>query len=295
MFEPRTRLGRGLGAARLLSGLALMLPTLLSVPTLASEGGNTGPLLAKHTEGTHCDRRGFRVLLDIGHTVDAPGALSARGVPEYQFNLLLTEQIERTLRAAGFVKLVVLNTFGPAKASLVERVARANALKADLFLSIHHDSVPQFLKEEWEFDGQQNRFSDRYRGHSIFVSTRNRQHAASLRFARMLGLELKARGLDYTPHYTTRLMGPWRRTLVDDQAGVYRYDQLVVLATTYMPAALLEAGSIVNREEELLLASTERQSLIAASVLNAVESFCALRPPRWTRRRLAAPSAKSDP
>jgi hypothetical protein len=41
-----------------------------------------------------------------------------------------------------------------------------------------------------------------------------------------------------------------RRAPLD--AGVYRYDQLVVLRST--PAVLLEAGSIVNRQEELELA-----------------------------------------
>jgi N-acetylmuramoyl-L-alanine amidase len=234
-----------------------------------------------------CNRNGFRVVLDIGHSIDAPGARSARGIPEYQFNLLLAEQVERALFDRGFVKTVTLNTFGPARASLFDRVARANTLKADLLLSIHHDSVPQFLKEDWQIDGQSNAFSDRFHGHSLFVSTKNRHHAASLSFARFLGLQLKARGLEYTPHYTQALMGRWGRKLVDASAGVYRYDQLIVLSTTNMPAVLFEAGSIVNREEELLLASTDRQAAIAASISDAVEEFCALRSPRPPRRRVS--------
>ena len=56
-------------------------------------------------------------------------------------------------------------------------------------------------------------------------------------------------------------MGNRRRELLDAQAGVYRYDQLIVLKDTRMPAVLLEAGSIVNRDEELLLATPERQAL----------------------------------
>ena len=78
-------------------------------------------------------------------------------------------------------------------------MAAANSLGADLFLSIHHDSVPQFLTEEWQFEAQQNAFSDRFRGYSLFVSAGNRQYAASLPFGRILGRELKTRGLDYTP------------------------------------------------------------------------------------------------
>jgi hypothetical protein len=55
-----------------------------------------------------------------------------------------------------------------------------------------------------------------------------------------------------------------------------------------MPAVLLEAGSIINRDEELQMNTEERRSLIAAAVLDAVENFCALRSPR-----MATPLAQS--
>ena len=41
-----------------------------------------------------------------------------------------------------------------------------------------------------------------------------------------------------------------------------------------MPAVLLEAGSIVNREEELLLGTPAHRSVIASAVAEAVEVFC---------------------
>jgi N-acetylmuramoyl-L-alanine amidase len=286
--------GIRLCASRLWCSLTFVLLALVLVQSVPAEAGKADSAMADHTHCGRCDREDFRVVLDVGHTVDAPGARSARGVPEYQFNLLLTEEIERALLEAGFRRTFMLNTFGAARAGLIQRVSRANALRADLFISIHHDSVPQFLKEEWEYDGQLRSFSDRFKGHSIFVSMKNRQHVASIVFARILGHHLKARGLEYTPHYTRGLMGPWRRKLVDVQAGVYRYDELKVLGTTKMPAVLLEAGSIVNREEELLLASTDRQRLIAASVLSAVEAFCAMRPQRQARHRLPTSAAFVD-
>ena len=42
-----------------------------------------------------------------------------------------------------------------------------------------------------------------------------------------------------------------------------------------MPAVLLEAGSIINRQEELELASPERRLAVAEAVAAAVEEFCA--------------------
>lgn len=227
-----------------------------------------------------CNRSTFRMVVDVGHTAKVPGAMSARGVNEYEFNLRLAKQIEQRLIDAGFARTVLLITAAPPYRGLVERVMRANSLPADLFLSIHHDSVPDSFLETWEYDGQQLSFSDRFKGHSIFVSYENGNRTGSLVFGRLLGQELQGRGLQYTPHYTEKFMGHRRRELVDAEAGVYRYDQLVVLKATRMPAVLLEAGSIINRDEELAMDSSERQSLISAAVIDAVERFCATGRPR---------------
>jgi N-acetylmuramoyl-L-alanine amidase len=229
------------------------------------------------TKATACQAPAFRVVVDVGHTVDVPGADSARGVPEYAFNLQLADVVKQALVASGFTKTVRLITATAPWAGLVERAARANAMRADLFISIHHDSVPDNLIETWEFNGEKHQFSDRFRGYSIFISDANADRKGSLAFGHLLGLELQARGMHYTPHYTLPLMGRHRHQLLDADAGVYRYDQLVVLRNTLMPAVLLEAGSIVNRQEELELASTDRRTRIAAAIVAAVEQFCAER------------------
>jgi N-acetylmuramoyl-L-alanine amidase len=96
----------------------------------------------------------------------------------------------------------------------------------------------------------------------------------SLEFASLLGAQLKARALKYTHHYTERFMGDRQRELVDAMNGVYRYDQLIVLRTTQMPAVLLEAGSIINRREEIELAKPERVALVADAATHAVETYC---------------------
>lgn len=234
---------------------------------------------AKKPQPAKCDRAQFRVVVDVGHSAEVPGAFSARGVPEYAFNLRLGQRIGQALKAAGFAKTVVLVTPGPARRGLFFRVAKANAPAADLFLSVHHDSVPERFIETWEYEGKRQRFSDRFSGHSVFVSYENSQAEASLLFARHLGTQLKLQGLRYTPHYAQAFMAERRRDLLDAEAGVYRYDQLIVLKDTRMPAVLLEAGSIVHRDEELQMATPERQSRISAAVTAAVDRFCAARGP----------------
>ena len=226
-----------------------------------------------------CDRSKFRVVLDVGHTVDSPGAISARNVPEYDFNLRLATYLERSLIEDGFTKTVLLITGGRARPSLFARVAKANGLSANLLVSIHHDSVPDSLMENWEFEGKESHFSDRFRGHSIFVSYENPHLDKSLLFGHLLGNELKDRGLQYARQYTQPIMGRYQRKLIDPDAGVYRFDELIVLKGTQMPAVLFEAGSIINRDEELQMDSAERLDLIRASLGAAVKKFCNLSVP----------------
>ena len=224
-----------------------------------------------------CARSQFRVLIDVGHTATSPGADSARGVPEYEFNLKLADVITQSLHEAGFDKTVQLVTRGTRMASLFERAASANNLHGDLFISIHRDSVPDNLKETWQYEGKKYSYSDRFSGYAIFVSHNNVDRDGSLVFGHSLGQELQKRGLHYTRHYTLPLMGRYRHDLIDEEAGVYRYDHLIVLHTARMPAVLLEAGSIINRQEELDLARPERRVLVAGAVTAAVEEFCASR------------------
>jgi N-acetylmuramoyl-L-alanine amidase len=229
------------------------------------------------SKSADCERSAFRVVVDVGHTVEKPGADSSRGVTEYSYNLQLADETMHALLKAGFEKAVRLITETAPLRGLLERAARANAMHADLFISIHHDSVPDNLLESWEFQGQQRFFSDRFKGYAIFLSKENANPKGSLEFGHFLGEQLLARGLHYTPHYTLPLMGRRRHELLDAEAGVYRYDQLVVLRKTLMPAVLLEAGSIINRDEELEMASAERRALTSAAIAAAVEDFCAAR------------------
>ncbi|MBV8744354.1 MAG: N-acetylmuramoyl-L-alanine amidase [Xanthobacteraceae bacterium] len=233
----------------------------------------------KRTAAASCDRAQFRAIIDVGHSQKSPGALSARGVNEFDFNLRLARDIHHHLTEMGFTRTILLVSEGAQHHSLATRVARANQSAADVFLSIHHDSVPDRMLQKWDVDGTTRRYNDQYPGHSIFVSIDNPDYQSSLLFATIIGKELKARGMKYTPHYTDAIMGSRRRLLVDTDAGVYRYDQLIVLRQTHMPAVLLEAGSIVNRSEELELEKPERRKLVAAAVGEALDRYCQMRPP----------------
>jgi len=238
-------------------------------------------LAAKHppaNSAASCTPAKFRIVLDVGHTAESEGAISARNVAEFVFNLHLAQRIVEKLKADGFTETRLLVTEGKAKPSLFKRVAAANDLGANLFLSIHHDSVPDNMLEVWDYGGKKSHFSDRFSGYSVFVSRDNPDFPTSLRFADLVAKEMKADGLDYAKQYTLPIMGRNQHELLNKDTGVYRYDQLVVLRKTRMPAVLLEAGSISNRDEEVAMGSPERQEMISSGVTEAVREFC---DPRW--------------
>ena len=245
---------------------------------LAALGPVTLNPSASKTIATTCDPAKFRIVLDVGHTAESEGAISARNVAEFVFNLRLARRIEEKLKAAGFAETRLLLTEGKARRSLVKRVAAANDLQANLFLSIHHDSVPDKFLENWEFEGKKSHFSDRFGGYSVFVSRNNPDFKTSLSFAELVGKEMKAQGLQYAEQYTQAIMGRYQHPLLNKETGVYSYDKLIVLKSTRMPAVLLEAGSIINRDEELKMDSAERRDIISSGVTAAVKEFCE---PRW--------------
>jgi N-acetylmuramoyl-L-alanine amidase len=247
-------------------------PHTVKLAALAPVALNPSPV------ATMCDPSKFRIVLDVGHTAESEGAISARNVAEFVFNLRLAQRIEEKLKAEGFAETRLLVTEGKARPSLVKRVAAANNLHADLFLSIHHDSVPNKLLEDWEFEGKKSHFSDRFSGYSVFVSRNNPDFKTSLSFAELIGKEMKGQGLLYAKQYTQAIMGRYQHPLLNKETGVYSYDQLVVLRKTRMAAALLEAGSIINRDEELKMSSPERRDIISSGVTAAVKEFCE---PRW--------------
>jgi N-acetylmuramoyl-L-alanine amidase len=210
----------------------------------------------------------FIIALDIGHTPLRGGAISARGVFEYQFNRRLVAELFAQLQSMRFVRTFVINPQGD-EISLVHRSAEANQQKADLFLAIHHDSVKDKYLKNWEVDGKAQKYCDDFHGYSIFISRKNAKADESAEFADKLGQALLDAGLTPTLHHIAQE----NRPILDRAKGIYAFDDLVVLKTAKMPALLLECGVIVNRaEEEKLNNPLYRQRLVEA-ISRAIQSF----------------------
>lgn len=273
-FRPSNRLGR-------FSALA----TILLITSLAPNSAKSDLLVAQEDkrpaisppgpteEKVGCDPGRFKIAVDAGHTAQAPGATSSRGVKEYLLNENLAKRIIEALKHAGYVSAYVITATGVGNEQLRQRVEQANSLRINLLISIHHDDVQPKYYQSWIYNGKRYSFSDKYSGYSIFVSHQNNRFDDSLLFGKLLGEGLQAREMHFSFYHAEDIRGE-RRPIVDAARGIYRYDGLFVLRNTRAPAVLLEAGVIVNRNEELVAASTERQEAIASAIIIAVNKFC---------------------
>jgi N-acetylmuramoyl-L-alanine amidase len=227
------------------------------------------------------------IAIDVGHIARQPrqqcqrgkvcgwGETSARGVPEYDFNLNLATRVSDELVREGFRSTRLL--IPPVGTTPAQRADRANAMNANIFLSIHHDGINDNYLNRWTYGGQTLYFFDQSTGFSLHVAPSNPQYLESLGLARLIADRMMEKGLHFNPIHETGK--PWgaRKPYADSTRGIYKRDDLALLHSPKMPTVLLEGGVIVNRDEELLIATPAYQANIASAVANAIIEFC--RPP----------------
>lgn len=242
----------------------------------------TGALLFPTAASSQQPKRGvddkFLVALDIGHTPRNGGAVAADGIMEYEFNQRMVQLIAADLQEQPNIAVIVVNNQGK-EISLFQRSAVANEASAGLFLAVHHDSANDKYLTPRVVGAKTFYSTDRFSGYSVFFSRKNAAPDQSLRFAKLIGSAMRDEGLMPTAHHAEKIPGE-NRDLIVPELGVYRYDNLIVLRTTRMPAALLECGVIVNPAEENELKQPERQMKVVRAVRAAVLEMAGQKPPK---------------
>jgi N-acetylmuramoyl-L-alanine amidase len=191
------------------------------------------------------------VAVDVGHYAAEPGVISASGVPEFEYNLALALDLKAELEKLQLqVRLI-----GEKGDYAVLHQRTRDAAGADLFLSIHHDSVKERLLPR----------AGEFAGFSLFVSRNNPQRRQSLACASRIGRAMKESGFTPSRYHADPELGE-SRPFADEANGVHYYDNLAVGRSASMPSVLVEAGVIVNREEEGRMRDPSVRRRIAAAV-----------------------------
>lgn len=236
------------------------------------------PVAPAATQKAKGDNRKL-IVLDPGHGGHDPGAISASGRYEKALTLAVAQALAKKLRATGRYR-VVLTRERDVAVKLLDRVEFARKREADLFLSIHADSLA----------------ADRAtRGASVYTraedATDREAEALALRENRADQLadggneaeldDVVAILLDLASRDTARLSRRFAGLLTSALAeqklplrrNGLRAANFRVLGAPDIPSVLLELGYLSNPAEEAVLFSETGRNQLAEAVAEAIDRF----------------------
>ena len=221
----------------------------------------------------------FLAVLDPGHGGDQDGALAPDGTKEKDLTLQIAQRIGAALRRRG-VKVVLTRT-GDQEVPLANRAAIANAIQADVFLSIHLNSMPT-PEQRQRTSGVETYFlsADATDAHATAVAAReNADRIAgedALDPADPVAAILSDLADADTLAGSSRLAYDLHEQLVGSLGAEDRKVKqapFYVLAGARMPAALLELGFISHPADAARLETRAYQERIAEAVADAVQAW----------------------
>jgi N-acetylmuramoyl-L-alanine amidase len=216
------------------------------------------------------------IVLDPGHGGAQVGARAANGVTEAAAALSIAVRVRRILSRRLPELRVGLTREANRSLTLEERAAIANALEAELFVSIHLNASPSasdpggvatYVLDRAD-DAQARRLAARENAmHEpaagelqtlLAGPDRAEQLARSLELARLV-------------HEATLRWG--RRALPNLADRGVRRAPLYVLAGARMPAVLCEASFVTQPEEAQALAGDEYRDLLAEGIAEGIRAY----------------------
>jgi len=248
---------------------------LLAAAAVSPEAEATAPR-ARHTRpAPHRDL----VAIDPGHGGVDPGAIGATDVYEKQITLATALELSRQLEHTGRFQ-VLLTRRSDAFVPLRERVARARAARADLFLSIHADAFPVPAMRGLSVYTLSNKASDREA--AALAARENRADVVGgvnlSRQPREIGQIL----FDLERRQTmNRSLALARAIVVELGREVvllekpHRAAGFAVLTAPDIPSVLVEIGTLSNPTEDRLLQKPLYRQRLARGLLRAIERYFA--------------------
>lgn len=221
----------------------------------------------------------FTAVIDPGHGGELTGAVSPQGDLEKDLTLQIARRVKRRLEALG--GKVVLTRAADTRVPLANRAAVANALDADLFVSIHLNSMPTEASRRTSA-GVETYFLSADASDAGAEASAARENADRLTgepapdpddpVALILDDLESAAALSGSSRLAYALHDKLVAALQAENRGV-KQAPFYVLAGARMPAVLLEVGFISNLAEAARLRSAAHQERIAAAVADGVAAW----------------------
>jgi N-acetylmuramoyl-L-alanine amidase len=231
--------------------------------------------LARHPPGVRGRnvREVARVVLDPGHGGKDVGAIGWSGVREKDVTLDVVHRVAPVLAAQGIE--VVLTRDDDTFVSLEERTARANAVAADLFVSVHCNAsesrAPHGI-ETYVLDTTRDEIAAR-----IAARENATTEAATAELAAILGgmrmADEGARSHRFAHLLQRAALASLRMRYPEVVDGGVHTAGFYVLVGARMPSVLFETSYLSNVVDEQRLGSGEGRQALADAIVNAVRAY----------------------
>ena len=217
------------------------------------------------------------IVLDPGHGGVDPGAIGVTGIYEKTIALETARILKRQLEGTGRYR-VTMTRNRDIFIALRDRVKVAREANADLFISLHADSIGD----------------RRLRGASVYTLSETASDKEAEALARQENAADSIAGVaipDATPELAGILIDLIQRDtmnqsarfaemLVDTLDGQvktlnrpHRFAGFAVLKAPDVPSVLVEMGFMSNREDERLLRSTKHRQQISTAIVAGVDTY----------------------
>jgi len=251
------------------SNLASPQPVLQ--PAMAAPSAPAKPAVPQYA-------RLITVAIDAGHGGEDPGAIGANGTYEKHITLAIAKKLKEKIDAQENMHAVLIRD-GDYFVPLANRVNKARAVKADLFISVHADA---FIKPH-------------ARGSSVFALSENGATSVAARW-----LAKKENDADLVGGINIDVKDPFlKRTLIDLSQTATINDSLklgqsvlqrignvntlhkphveqagfAVLKAPDIPSILIETAFISNPEEEKRLNDPGYQDKLVDAIVDGVKHY----------------------
>jgi N-acetylmuramoyl-L-alanine amidase len=242
------------------------------------------------SDGNYQSIKGKKIMLDPGHGGKDPGAVK-NGYYEKNLNSQLTEKVAVKLCLMGANIVFTREPANDIFVELVDRPVIANESKADLFISIHHNSsvssTPKGVSTHY------SSFKPGVETNDVYVEYNNVKYKfiseAEVNGTRGFYINYNgvkkfvsvndATAFDPTPSEEAKRGRALAEKLVNAVAGLGLENDgssdhnLYVTKTTNMPSLVIEAGYISNSTEVKKLADPAFQDKIAEKVAVSVAEY----------------------
>ena len=233
-------------------------------------------LAPRKPEPKHRDKKHV-VVIDPGHGGADPGTIGISGIYEKHLTLSMARELKKRLERTGRFK-ALLTRDRDIFIRLRDRVQMARDAKAELFISIHADSVRNkkikgsavYTLSEKASDGEAQELADKENKADLIAGV-DLTHETPEVTSILIDLAQRE-SMNQSARFAAALVKELRRN-TKVLRNSHRFAGFAVLKAPDVPSVLFEMGFLSNPSDERALRSRKYRARLASTVVRSAEAY----------------------